>query len=454
MMIASCKKENKFQEVTFPKVTVAISSVNGQIVVPTANNYSKPPGKLEVPIRISLSGVAPQLLAVNIGVNNDTINQLIASNALPNAVLLPPTDYSFPGKVEIRYGIDTGSFVLLVNMTTIEKYYGKNLAVAFTLSNPTKNNTLDSAKKTAIVMINTSQIITPQEIHYVYFTNAGSQLMVSNDTTYSLNPTVPYNAGTITVPVSVSLGASAGSAFSATLTANPDTVQSLINNQTLANTVLLGNTDYSLPSTVNFDGGKNIATFNVKVNLSALIANAGKKIALGINLSAPTSHLLDSTRDNQVVVIDPSKILETDITNKNSIFSVQYDNTNPNDQGENSPHLVDNSLSTKFLIFGFVTPAWCQLLFPVQETVEAYTITSANDTPTRDPKDWQLLGSNDGSSWTVLDTRTNEFFGGRFETHRYVVASPGAYLYYRWNITANAGNSLFQCAEWRMFTKP
>ena len=186
----------------------------------------------------------------------------------------------------------------------------------------------------------------------------------------------------------------------------------------------------------------------------SLIANAGKKIALGINLSAPTSHLLDSTRDEQVVVIDPSAILETDITNKNSIFSVQYDNTNPGDQGENSPHLIDNSLSTKFLIFGFVTPAWIQLLYPVQETVEAYTITSANDTPTRDPKDWQLLGSNDGSSWTVLDSRANEFFGGRFETHHYVVTSPGAYLYYRWNILANAGNGLFQCAEWRLFTKP
>jgi hypothetical protein len=38
--------------------------------------------------------------------------------------------------------------------------------------------------------------------------------------------------------------------------------------------------------------------------------------------------------------------------------------------------------------------------------VERYTVTSSNDRPPRDPQDWQFQGSNDGSSWTTLDTQS------------------------------------------------
>ncbi|MFT7514179.1 MAG: glucose/arabinose dehydrogenase, partial [Candidatus Omnitrophota bacterium] len=39
--------------------------------------------------------------------------------------------------------------------------------------------------------------------------------------------------------------------------------------------------------------------------------------------------------------------------------------------------------------------------------VSAYAITSANDSSSRDPRDWQLYGSNDGKKWAVIDKRTN-----------------------------------------------
>jgi len=50
--------------------------------------------------------------------------------------------------------------------------------------------------------------------------------------------------------------------------------------------------------------------------------------------------------------------------------------------------------------------------------VNAYTVTSANDEPGRDPKSWQLEGSNDeGATWTAVDTQTDQTFANRFQTN-------------------------------------
>jgi len=69
--------------------------------------------------------------------------------------------------------------------------------------------------------------------------------------------------------------------------------------------------------------------------------------------------------------------------------------------------------------------------------VTEYTITSANDAPERDPKNWNLRGSNDGgSTWTVIDTRTNETFSGRFLKRSFTAANTTAYNIYRLDITS------------------
>jgi hypothetical protein len=98
--------------------------------------------------------------------------------------------------------------------------------------------------------------------------------------------------------------------------------------------------------------------------------------------------------------------------------------------------------------------AWLQYDFGASNarTIKRYTVTSANDVPARDPKDWQLQGSNDGSAWTTLDTRSNRSFAARFEAQTYSIASPGAYRYYRLNITANNGDGSTQLSELGLFT--
>ena len=113
---------------------------------------------------------------------------------------------------------------------------------------------------------------------------------------------------------------------------------------------------------------------------------------------------------------------------------------------ETAVKLKDNESSTKWLAFnptGWVT---YQLTKPV--TVVKYSLTSANDAPTRDPKNFTLQGSSDGAHWADLDSRTGQSFGGRFSTNTYSFTNTTPYAYYRLNITANSGDSIVQLADW------
>jgi hypothetical protein len=86
---------------------------------------------------------------------------------------------------------------------------------------------------------------------------------------------------------------------------------------------------------------------------------------------------------------------------------------------------------------------WLQYDLGHTETVQRYTVISANDKVQRDPKDWEFQGSSDGVTWTTLDTQSNQAFANRFQLKNYTVASPAAYRYYRLNITANNGDGYF-----------
>ena len=79
------------------------------------------------------------------------------------------------------------------------------------------------------------------------------------------------------------------------------------------------------------------------------------------------------------------------------------------DGGEVKENLVDGSTDSKWL--GFEPTGWVELELAQPVTVVRYALSSANDAPERDPRDWELQGSADGQSWTTLDTRTDQSFG-------------------------------------------
>ncbi|WP_327292939.1 GH92 family glycosyl hydrolase [Streptomyces sp. NBC_01198] len=117
-----------------------------------------------------------------------------------------------------------------------------------------------------------------------------------------------------------------------------------------------------------------------------------------------------------------------------------------NAPGEVAVNLKDGNPSTKWLTFS--STAWAAYQLNKPATVVKYALTSANDSPTRDPKDFILQGSDDGSGWVDLDKRTGVTFSGRFATNTYTVANTTAYQFYRLDVTANSGDPIIQLADW------
>lgn len=127
--------------------------------------------------------------------------------------------------------------------------------------------------------------------------------------------------------------------------------------------------------------------------------------------------------------------------------------------GENLPDegvakAFDDSSSTKWLVFA--TTGWIQYRFAASAThlVTKYALTSGNDDATRDPKDWTLQGSNNGTTWTTVDTVTGELFASRGLRKEFICDTPGstAYEYFRLDITLNNGSgSIIQLAELQLY---
>ncbi len=68
-----------------------------------------------------------------------------------------------------------------------------------------------------------------------------------------------------------------------------------------------------------------------------------------------------------------------------------------------------------------------------------YALTSANDAPERDPRDWRLLGSRDnGKTWDTLDARSKESFAKRLQKRTFTLAKTAAYPLYRLEIDSVA----------------
>ncbi|HEX9045464.1 MAG TPA: RICIN domain-containing protein [Verrucomicrobiae bacterium] len=115
---------------------------------------------------------------------------------------------------------------------------------------------------------------------------------------------------------------------------------------------------------------------------------------------------------------------------------------------EGSDQAFDRDPGSKW--FGSSAPTgWIQYDFGSgnAQVIKRYTITSANDVPTRDPKNWNFRGSQDGATWTTLDSQSGQSFANRFQQNTYNIGNTTAYRYYQLQITANSGDTGVQLSE-------
>jgi predicted alpha-1,2-mannosidase len=133
------------------------------------------------------------------------------------------------------------------------------------------------------------------------------------------------------------------------------------------------------------------------------------------------------------------------------VVDVTASTENPPD--EIAKNLADGDINTNWL--AHATTAWVTYEFSEPTAVAAYALSSADDAPwARAPKNWQLQGSADGTTWKTLDTRVNQGFEAPLLTREYSVDNSAPYTYYRLNITANGGDPAIQLAEFMLSTTP
>ncbi|MBN1482460.1 T9SS type A sorting domain-containing protein [candidate division KSB1 bacterium] len=125
---------------------------------------------------------------------------------------------------------------------------------------------------------------------------------------------------------------------------------------------------------------------------------------------------------------DPNKLI--DITDLGGTIVGSNDDepwTGPNSDGspdkERIEKLIDNDVNTKYLV-GAVE-SWIDYEIDELALISAYTITSANDVPTRDPATWELMGWDEtANEWVYLhDVYAEPSWEKRFMTKTWTFAN-------------------------------
>ncbi|MEV0801693.1 GH92 family glycosyl hydrolase [Kribbella sp. NPDC050281] len=132
--------------------------------------------------------------------------------------------------------------------------------------------------------------------------------------------------------------------------------------------------------------------------------------------------VLGPTPSDWATLATPPSITQDDAIPTPLVDLIPHDAGNP---------LFDNTSTTE-VTFDTPTPTihWS---LPSPATASFYTLTSGTGgTPTA----WHLEASTDNTTWTGLDTRTNQSFPWPRQTRPFKIPTPGPYQHYRLTITA------------------
>lgn len=82
-------------------------------------------------------------------------------------------------------------------------------------------------------------------------------------------------------------------------------------------------------------------------------------------------------------------------------------------------------------------PSWIQIQLPEAVVVNNLAIVCANDDYGRDPENFNLQASTDGSNWVQLGSWSGQTWASRFLRKDYAITNTTAYSYFRLNVTKN-----------------
>ncbi len=114
--------------------------------------------------------------------------------------------------------------------------------------------------------------------------------------------------------------------------------------------------------------------------------------------------------------------------------------------------LIDGNTKTKLCIENKGEPVVIDLVLPHPLKAVGYTFVSAEDVPSRDPQDWEVLASDDGDEWKTLSRCVGYPRHQKRRQHkRFALDADKAYSHYRFVFRKNHGDSHFQLSELDLF---
>lgn len=140
-----------------------------------------------------------------------------------------------------------------------------------------------------------------------------------------------------------------------------------------------------------------------------------------------------------------SKSFYPDITNMGGLIEAQYYDSPP---GEDYLKIIDNNINTKCLLPH--SQGWFMFHQNEPSLLKGYALTTASDSPERDPSRWKLEGSDNGYDWFVLDEKENVEFTERLQTKQFELNNIKPFTFYRLSMNNKSGGML-HLSEWKLF---
>jgi len=105
-----------------------------------------------------------------------------------------------------------------------------------------------------------------------------------------------------------------------------------------------------------------------------------------------------------------------------------------------------NGTGTRWASLGSGYPQWLQYQFASGKVINGYEFAAFSVAQT--PSNFTLQASNDGGTWTILDTRTSAGKG------YFMFSNTVAYTYYRLHVTADYGGGSLSLWEFMLYSTP
>ncbi|MFT3782202.1 MAG: discoidin domain-containing protein [Nibricoccus sp.] len=279
-------------------------------------------------------------------------------------------------------------------------------------------------------------------LSYQWYKN-GVAISGATARTYTIAATALSDAGNYSVVVSNSAGSVTSSTVS--LSVAVAVVAPTITTQPVSQTVTEGNS-----ATFSVAASGSGLSYQWKKNNVAISGATGSAFTISAaQLSDAGSYTVVVSNSAGSATSNTATFTVTPKVTFTALAPSAYSARGENGVAEGLAKLFDGDIYSKWLDFS--ATSWVRVDFSTPTMLDAYSLTSANDAPERDPMNWTLSGSNDGVNWTVIDTHNNESWGSRFQTRDFALAQRSAgYTYYRFNFTAHSGN-VTQLAELKLY---